>query len=273
MKLTCLVDNETAKKELGTEHGLSLLIQTAERNILFDTGASGLFAANAAKLGVDLSVVDTVILSHGHYDHGGGLQTFFELNTRAKAYIRDNAFGEFYSVHGDTIRYIGIDKTLKSHPRVVLTDGVTELGRGWTLFSLQSRKDALFSTNANLKEKTADGYRQDGFAHEQNLIVEENGVKVLVAGCAHNGITNIIRGFIDKKGCPPDVVIGGFHLAHPASGFCERDAVIDGLADTLGSYNTAYYTCHCTGLEPYARLKQRLGDKINYIAAGDSINI
>ena len=84
MKIVMLMENTVCARSFACEHGLSMYIETGSRKILFDMGASDQFAANAQKAGVDLTQVDTAILSHGHNDHGGGLQTFLALNKKAK---------------------------------------------------------------------------------------------------------------------------------------------------------------------------------------------
>ena len=97
MKLKVLSENTTSSEKLGSEHGLSLYIETETHKILFDTGASGLFAENAKKLGVDLTMVDLAVISHGHYDHGGGLKTFLGINNHANIYLHQNAFELHYA--------------------------------------------------------------------------------------------------------------------------------------------------------------------------------
>lgn len=273
MIIHCLVDNRTNNNKLGTEHGLSLFIITDKRTILFDTGASGLFVTNAHKLGINLEAVDTAILSHGHYDHGGGIKQFFKVNKQAKIYIQKDAVGNFYSQRADGMQYIGLDKELIDNPRIIAIEGRKELGDGLSLFAIIKRKQPLYSTNSSLKMQVEDTVVQDEFRHEQSLIIKEGTKRVLIAGCAHNGITNIIDEFIRIEGAPPDVVVGGLHLCNPSSGYCESDAVIDVLAKKLAAYGSKFYTGHCTGEQPYKRLKAKLLDSIDYLFAGENIEI
>ena len=97
MNLTVLLENTACRDELVAEHGLSLYIEAGGKRILFDTGASPAFADNAEKLGIDLSQVDLCILSHGHYDHGGGIRRFLEINDHAPVYVSRHAFGDYYN--------------------------------------------------------------------------------------------------------------------------------------------------------------------------------
>ena len=90
MKIYCLIDNEAAEG-FACEHGLSLWIEARGKCLLFDAGESGAFAENAQRLGIDLGRADAAVLSHGHYDHSGGMERFFELNSRAKLYLRRGA--------------------------------------------------------------------------------------------------------------------------------------------------------------------------------------
>ena len=108
MKITALIENLPLSDEIQAEHGLSLYIEAEGKKILFDMGQTNLFAENAAKLGVDLTKVDLAILSHGHYDHGGGMQRFFEINKQAPVYINQNSFGEFFNGNTDFCAVKGI---------------------------------------------------------------------------------------------------------------------------------------------------------------------
>ena len=100
MIIRILTENTTACPELTAEHGLSLYIEANGLRILFDAGQSDAFAENAQRLGVDLSGVDLAVLSHGHYDHGGGLMRFLELNDHAPVYVSSHAFGGHYNASG-----------------------------------------------------------------------------------------------------------------------------------------------------------------------------
>ncbi len=114
---------------------------------------------------------------------------------------------------------------------------------------------------------------RDDFAHEVNLVIRENGKTVMITGCAHCGIVNILEHLQREAGIVPDVVIGGFHLSNPARGGSERPEIVDEIAAFLLGRETQYYTCHCTGMESYNRLKAAMGDKINYLSGGRTLEL
>lgn len=135
MKVTSLVE-DTSRRGLPVEHGLSLHIQLDDgRQVLFDMGQRRLFADNAERLGIRLADVDVAIVSHGHYDHGGGLRAFLELNDKAKVYVHRHAFEPHYSLRESGLRYIGIDHDLATHERVVLCGDETQIGEDMVLFA------------------------------------------------------------------------------------------------------------------------------------------
>ena len=134
MKITSLLENTAARDDMRIEHGLSLLIETGTHRILFDMGQSDAFLQNAEILGESLETVDLAILSHGHYDHGGGLSSFLTINDHAPVYISRHAFGSY---RNGTQKYIGLDPSLATHPRLVFTDGIQPIGEKLTLYTNQ----------------------------------------------------------------------------------------------------------------------------------------
>ncbi len=143
MKIWTLMENAAAREDLAAEHGLSLLIETGAHRILFDAGQTGAFAENAERLGLDLGMVDLAVLSHGHYDHSGGLLRFLECNGHAKAYVNQHAFDCCW--HGED-HYIGVDPKLRDCDRVVMAGETLQLAEGLTLFPAMKKKKAILWT-------------------------------------------------------------------------------------------------------------------------------
>ena len=108
MRFTVLCENTSARPGIVAEHGFSLLIEGDHLKVLFDMGQTNVFAANAAAMNLSLADVNYAILSHGHYDHSGGLRKFLEINKTAPVYVSYHAFEPHYSANG----YIGMDPAL-----------------------------------------------------------------------------------------------------------------------------------------------------------------
>lgn len=270
MRISCLIDNR-AEAGFRAEHGLSLWIEANGKKLLFDAGSSGAFAENAMKLGIDLSEADAAVLSHGHYDHSGGMERFFELNGKAVLYVRAGALREHWSLSTGSKRYIGLSEKLKESDRLVELDGDAELWPGFLLFGAGDEHELV--SEANLVLLGPDGKTRDDFGHEQNLIICENGKTALIAGCAHRGIVNILSRCIQLNGSAPDVVVGGFHLAIPGT-----DGVDEPLTNAVASRllehpGTTYYTGHCTGDGPFRLLSARMKQALHGFAAGDVIEL
>ena len=258
MRITALSENTTARKGCLAEHGLSLLIEANGRIVLFDAGQSGDAFANAAGLGIDLAAIDAAILSHGHYDHADGFPAFFERNATAPLYVR--AGYDLPHFHGG--KYIGVAPELRGHDRIVKAGDREDLEGGFTIVSYAGREPVAPIDSDGLEEDAGSGRMPEQFLHEQYLIVREGPVCLLVSGCSHRGIANIMHWSADEG---ITHVIGGFHLMRtPAD-----DPRIEAIAHELLSYPAYYLTCHCTGAEQYRRLKGLMGTRLGYLAAGD----
>lgn len=256
MKITALTEN-TTEADFRTEHGLSLYIETKKHKILFDMGQTELFAENADKLGIDISKVDIAVLSHGHYDHGGGLKKFFELNQQAEIYINKYAFEPHYN--GE--RYIGLDLRLSDNNRIRFTDGIVNIADGLTLYSSDNVETIIDLGSFGLNMIYDGELVPDDFRHEHYLLIEEDNKKILISGCSHKGIINIANQF------KPDVLIGGFHFSK-----LSLDNKLIELSGILDSYKTKYYTCHCTGIEQYRFMKKHM-QRLEYISTGKTIEL
>ena len=260
MTITSLLENTAARAGIAAEHGLSLYVETATHRLLFDMGQTDLFARNAEALGIDLSRVDLAILSHGHYDHGGGLAAFLEINKTAPVYLTEAAFLPHYN---GTQKYIGLDTSLQGHPRLRVVSGDLSLGIGLTLLTPNGRTRSHSLGSFGLTERVGDTFLPDDFRHEQYLLIEEplseGGKRVLISGCSHAGIRDIVEWF------SPDVLVGGFHVSKMALG-----EELTALGDALATHGTDYYTCHCTGEAQYAFLRKRM-PRLRYLAGGETV--
>lgn len=272
MKVTSIIEN-TSKTGLPVEHGLSLYIEKADgQKVLFDMGQSSLFAENAKRLALNIADIDMAIISHGHYDHGGGFETFLSLNSKAKVWIHKDAFLPHYSLKETGLRYIGLNTELEGNDRLVKCENAMVISPDMTLFAnvcgdcCRPRGNRLLFGPSKAEN--------DAFGHEQNLIIKEGSKTILFAGCAHNGIVNILRKAEEVMGEKPTHVLAGMHLVKSGLNEEEENTFIATLAKELMSYKGCqFYTMHCTGTEQYEKLKAIMGDQIEYLSCGDTITI
>ncbi len=188
-------------------------------------------------------------------------------------YLHHLAFEKHYAIRpNDKLDFIGLDDELKQNKQIALTSDQFYISNGIQVFSNVVQRETQPKSNNGLLTEQNERMIADAFAHEQNLIIEEDGKTLLVTGCAHNGIINILEHFQEIKGCMPDYVIGGFHLSSRSGGNEDSD-MIDRIGKYLMATNAKFYTCHCTGIEAYERLKSVMGDNIDYLSAGSEITI
>ena len=227
IQITALVENTSADPRRGAEHGLSLYIETGAHHILFDMGQTALYAANARALGVDLAGVDLAVLSHGHYDLGGGLAHFLAANPGAPVYLSRYAFEPHY--HGST-KNIGLEPALAQNLRLRFTGETTPLGDGLTLYACNARPRRHDLGSFGLTTVRDGAFVAEDFRHEQYLLIEQAGKRVLISGCFHKGILDLVEWF------RPDVLVGGFHFSK-----LPLDETLAGYARALDRSGTVFY--------------------------------
>jgi 7,8-dihydropterin-6-yl-methyl-4-(beta-D-ribofuranosyl)aminobenzene 5'-phosphate synthase len=275
VKLISLIEN-TSDHGLAGEHGLSVWMELGGRVYLLDTGASGAYADNARELGLDLSKVRGAFLSHGHYDHAGGVARFLEENDTAKVYLRSSACqGHFVRREDGTLEDIGVHQgLLEGNPqRFVLVDSDVEVEPGVWLLADQVENTRQRAEETGMLCGQNDGTLvPDSFDHEQSVVLEGGDGLVILNSCCHAGVVEIVksvqRRFPDRK---IQAVVGGFHLM--ASGGTDTLGVSPEQVVELGQALfdlgvRKLVTGHCTGTPALALLQQAFGERVIHFTTG-----
>lgn len=276
VKITTLIENNPDKNnKLYNEHGLSLYIEVKDKKILFDTGQSGDFIKNAKKLNLDLSDVGFVVLSHGHYDHSGGFRKVVEsINKSIKLIVGNGFFNEKYKlIEKEKYKFNGnsFDEKFIEENNISLQYinlDIFNLTEDVMLFSNFERNNDFEILNKKFYVKEDDRYIPDDFSDEIVLGIKHEKGLVVVLGCSHVGIVNILETITKRTGIAIYAVIGGSHLIE---------------ADELRLSNTINYLkekninilrlSHCTGDIAVKRLKEEFKDKFVYNNTGNIIEV
>lgn len=275
IKVTTLIENTSIsdRDDLSSEHGVSMHIRFGDTNILFDTGGSDKFIKNALKLEVNISEVDILVISHAHRDHGGGLDHFIKVNSKAKIFVHENAKNEFY--YKD--HYIGLDKKLlsKFKNRITYVNDDTDIMNGVSLLT-SFGNTYLKPENKNLYMKEKQTINPDNMDHEVILVLKQNEEVVVFSGCSHNGILNMTNAALKKyPQYSVKAIFGGFHLAIPGTGkMAESQETVTKIAEIFQKLPVEkIYTGHCTGKEAFDVLKSVLKTKLEPFRTGSIFQI
>ena len=268
VRITVLVEN-TATPELAAEHGLSCWIETTRGCILFDTGQGSALPQNADRLRIPLEKADAIVLSHGHYDHTGGLPYALGRAPHARLFLHPASLSARYSRHKDgTVHAIGMPEKATAAVRdirqqVVWTTQSTSIIPGCFVTGTLPRRNDLEDTGGDFFFDEA-GTRTDPIEDDQALWFETRQGLIVVLGCAHSGVINTLGRIAELSGrAELYAVIGGMHLGRAST------ARIEATAQAFERYNVQVVApAHCTGPAATEFLKQELPGRVRDARAG-----
>jgi len=271
IRITTLVENTASGAELLAEHGLSFWIEYGDKRILFDTGQSDILIKNAKVLGIDLAGTDAVILSHGHYDHTGGLAAVLDIATKAKIHLHPVAVEPKFSKKASGAKSIGMpDSALKAikNREVIWTETPTQIFPGMKVTGQVPRRNdfedvgGAFFLDENYQ-------KPDELLDDQTLFIETPKGLVVVFGCAHAGVVNILHYIADlteKKQFY--AALGGMHLLRASK---ER---IEQTENVFRDYNLQKIgPAHCTGNKAVEKFKSAFPEQCLACSVGTQIEL
>jgi 7,8-dihydropterin-6-yl-methyl-4-(beta-D-ribofuranosyl)aminobenzene 5'-phosphate synthase len=264
MRIVTLIENLVYTQGLVAEHGLSIYIESENRKILFDTGQSGLFLQNAQKIGVAIEDVNFLILSHGHYDHTGGLYPFLEKNRKAKVYAKKDIFNPKYHTPNRFIGTLRNEKLLKD--RLIYIDAITEIADGVFIMPEITILNSLDTHFKGMYRKTGNEFVPDEFDDELFLVLKQNDQINILTACSHRGITNICNAATEHFKLPVGLILGGFHTKN-----CTTPQIGQMMQYFRQLKPKSIGVCHCSGIDIYAELATNLNLHVFYNYSGNEV--
>lgn len=271
VQITSLMDDRlTGRKDLLCEHGLSMHVACHGKNILFDCGSSEKTLYNAQKLGLDLSKLDAVVLSHAHYDHAGGFRFLAQKFPVNRLYTGPGFFAPKYAESGSCYKNLsaGFEREFVKEKGIVhrCVEGAEEILPGVWAISGFPQTEPMETIPERFLRLTDTGLEPDDFHDEVCLALETDEGLVLLAGCAHPGILNMTRRVNALLGKPITAIFGGTHLVEADAGRIEYtvDALCGLGLKTLG-------LSHCSGEQAEALLRQRKDVAACRLGPGDCV--
>lgn len=276
LRITTLIENNPDdKNELCFEHGLSLLIEADGKRILFDTGQSGDFIKNAVALNQNLENLDFVVISHGHYDHSGGFEKLVENVKKVPQVVVGEEFfrPKYKTVFENEYKYNGVsfsEEYIREKGIVLnkVKEDIVYLTEHIMAFHHFKQSNDFEKRNSKFFYKENKNYFPDEFDDEICLGIETEKGLVVIAGCSHVGIVNILNTIAERVNIPIYAVIGGTHLVEASA---ER---IEKTIDSLKNMKIQLVAVsHCTGQEGIRSISCEFKEKFLYNNTGKIIEI
>jgi len=263
-KVTTLCENNIGhgSQNLIGEHGLSFYIEADDRRILFDTGQNLGLANNAEVLGIDLSRIDTVVLSHGHYDHSSGLKSLLDCNTDFTLCAHPDVFSPKVRGAGDGHKYIGIpvDRNVLEQKgvKIQFDQDPVSLAPGITTTGTIPLSNEFEAVGSEFYLKNGDDFTADILADDRALILDTAKGLVVVLGCSHRGVINTLNHVTQIAGRNTiHAILGGLHLGKAS------DEKLANIIDHLHTFGLDKIGVgHCTGPKAFVALANAFGDKV-----------
>lgn len=258
-KIVTLVENEAGvHKGLRSEHGISFYVECHGKKLLFDTGQSRAFLENAEKLKIDIGKIDALVISHGHYDHSGGTRFLFEGGIKPPVWVGKGFFDEKYAKDGTTYEYVGNDFGEEYFKSVGVTyqevdTEVQEILPGVYAVTQFERLFPDETANPRFWVLRKGSFEQDPFGDELSLVLDTPKGLVVILGCSHPGVKNILSTITKRFSRKIHAVLGGTHMVDATEGSvaCSLQYFSEGLVDLLG-------VSHCTGEKASKQIAERI---------------
>lgn len=275
IKVHILTDDRVRRRGLLAEHGLSLLIEKDDKRILFDTGQSSVYCHNAKTMGLNLEDIDYIVISHGHYDHCGGLKCFPYKGKAPAIHVHPNAFlKKLASTDKDEpSREVGIPFDISEYDwindKIVYNKQPLEIDKGIILSGEIPCTNTFEEAPRNFYFEKEGKVSRDFMVDEQMLIIEDEGDIAIFLGCSHPGVINSLE--YARKLCPDKnikLLVAGMHLDNVST--TRLQMTIEKFQDMNIQ---KVVPLHCTGFNPMCEVKHSLADRCYLMCTGDTIEI